>query len=100
MSALSLFVLKLAGVLAAPLAVALALARFPSRKLIWLAVVPAAVSGGLLLLERLFWPLAALDVLLLAVAAIDLATLPRRGSSTSNARRSAWPRCGSGTPWG
>ena len=76
MSALSLFLLKLAGVLAAPLAVALVLRAYPSRKLVWLAIAPAAVSGGLLLAAELFWPLAALDVLLLAVVAIDLATLP------------------------
>lgn len=62
--------------MAAPLAVALLLRAYPSRKLVWLAIVPAAVSGGLLLWAELFWPLAALDVLLLAVAAIDLATLP------------------------
>ena len=77
MSALSLFLLKLAGVMAVPLAAALLLRVFPSRKLVRLAIAPAAVSAGLLLWPVLFWPLAALDVLLLAVAAIDLATLPR-----------------------
>ena len=77
MSALSLFLLKLAAVMAVPLAAALLLRVFPSRKLVGLAIVPAAVSAGLLLWPAWFWPLATLDVLLLAVAAIDLATLPR-----------------------
>jgi uncharacterized protein (DUF58 family) len=76
LSALSLFLLKLACVMAAPMAAAVALRVFPSRKLVWLAIVPAALSAGLLMMEPLFWPLAALDVLLAAVAAIDMATLP------------------------
>ena len=76
MSALSLFLLKLAAVMAAPLAAAWILRAYPSRKLVWMAIVPAAVSGGLLLAAELLWPLAALDVVLAAVATIDLATLP------------------------
>jgi uncharacterized protein (DUF58 family) len=76
LSALSLFLLKLAAVIAAPMAAAVALRAYPSRRLVWLAIVPAALSSGLLLAAGWLWALAAVDVVLAAVAMIDLATLP------------------------
>jgi uncharacterized protein (DUF58 family) len=78
LSALSLALIKLA-VVAAPLLVAAWWAQvYPSRRLVLLALVPGLVSIGLLAAPSVLVGVIALDALILAAAAGDLLTLPRR----------------------
>lgn len=51
---------------------------FPNRRLVWLALVPAALSLVLLALDALLPVVLIADGVLLAVAAADLLTLPRK----------------------
>ena len=64
--------------------VLLSLARlaaiYPRRRAVWLAMLPAAGSLSLVLGEQFLLPVLALDVLVAAVLAADLFTLPRRGA--------------------
>jgi len=53
---------------------------FPARRMVWLALLPAAASFSLLAGADLLWPLLALDAIFALVLAADLVTLPRRGS--------------------
>jgi uncharacterized protein (DUF58 family) len=53
---------------------------YPHRPLVLLALVPAASSLALMFLPGSFWPLLALDGLLLIVALMDLAMLPRQAA--------------------
>ncbi|MFH1264471.1 MAG: DUF58 domain-containing protein [Planctomycetota bacterium] len=78
LSPLSFVVLKLA-VAGLPLAaLAWRLRIYPDRRLVFLALVPALLSFGLLGTPGFFWPLVGLDAVLVLVAAADLASLPRR----------------------
>jgi len=87
LSPTALVLLKLAAV-AVPLALLWWWARVvPGRRLVGLALVPGLLSLALLAVPGLMWPLAALDAVLLAVAAADLLTLPRRADFS--ARREA-----------
>lgn len=82
MSALTLTLVKLALV-AGPLAVLAWLLRiYPGRRLVWLALVPALLTFGLLTVPGLKWPLAVLDGLLVLVAFVDLLAIPRLSSFT------------------
>ena len=78
MSALALALIKLAAV-AAPLFLAAWAAQvYPSRRLVLLALVPGLASIGLLAASWLLVGVIALDAVILAAAAGDLLTLPRR----------------------
>lgn len=78
MNALTLTLLKLAIVAGPLLGLAWALCIYPGRRLVWLALVPALLTFGLLVMPGLRWPLAVLDGLLLLAVFADLLTLPRR----------------------
>ena len=78
MSALSLVLIKLAAVAAPLLLVAWWAQVYPSRKLVLLALVPGLVSIGLLAAPRVLTGVIALDAVILAAAAGDLLSLPRR----------------------
>lgn len=77
MSPLALVLLKLAAV-GLPLFALGWLARvYPRRPLVYLALVPAAATFGVLALPEVVWLVVTLDVLAGALALADLFTLPR-----------------------
>lgn len=85
MSALTLTLLKLAAITGPLVALAWLLRIYPARRLVWVALVPALLTFGLLAVPGLMWPLAVLDSLLVLAVLSDLRTLPR-SSSLSVAR--------------
>lgn len=88
MSPLAMFFAQLAAAIA-PLAALAYFARvFPHRPLVFVALVPAVLSIGLLASPQLFWPILALDAVAALVACGDLLTLPR-GTKTFLAERQA-----------
>lgn len=82
MNALTLTLLKLAIFVGPLLGLAWSLRIYPGRRLVWLALVPALLTFGLLVMPGLRWPLAVLDGLLLLAVFADLLTLPRRSRLT------------------
>ena len=80
MSPAALVLVRLAAVAVPLVALGWVLRVYPDRRLIYLALVPALLSFGLLGTPWFLWPLVGLDVLLGLVIVADLATLPRRGA--------------------
>jgi uncharacterized protein (DUF58 family) len=77
---LALLLAKLAGV-AAPLGLAAWTLRiYPRGLLVWLALVPAAATFGVLAAASVTWGVLALDAAMVALAAGDALTLPGRKS--------------------
>lgn len=78
MSPLLLVLLKLA-VVALPLGLLARGARiFPDRKLVYWALVPALFTGMLLLGDALLWVILPVDLAVVALAVMDLLSLPAR----------------------
>ena len=78
MTSMAIALTKLAAILL-PLALLARFARiFPGRRLVYLALVPAAVSLGLLAHGGWLWAVVLIDGVLALVVATDLASLPVR----------------------
>ncbi len=78
MSPLALALVKVAAA-AAPLGALAKLARiFPDRRMVVVALVPALSTFALVATPAALWVVVLLDVAVVAAAAIDLLTLPRR----------------------
>jgi uncharacterized protein (DUF58 family) len=75
---LALLLVKLAAVVVPLVGLAWLVAVYPSRRLVYAALVPALVSFALLGVRRVLWPLVGLDVALGLLVAGDLLTLPPR----------------------
>ena len=78
MSPLALVLLKVAAIAVPLFALAWRGRVYPHQRLVLLALAPALLSFGLLGTPGLFWPLVVLDVVVVVVIVVDLATLPRR----------------------
>lgn len=76
MSTLAVLLLCLAGIAAPLLALARLLRVYPRRPLIWLAMLPAAASFGVLATPEALYAVAALDAVVGGLLLIDLCTLP------------------------
>jgi uncharacterized protein (DUF58 family) len=74
----TLALLKLVAIALPLVAVAWPLGIYPSRRLVRLAVVPAATTQALAIVPEILWLVVALDVVLGVAVVIDLGTLPSR----------------------
>lgn len=86
MSPHTLVIAKLLLALAPLAALALWAAVYPTRRLVLVALVPAALAFGLIGSSWFRWPLVALDLALYLVVFGDLATLPHRRSFSATRR--------------
>ncbi len=76
MSSMAILLLKLAAILL-PLLLLARLGRvFPGRRFAYLALIPSALSLGLLAHGGWLWPVVLLDAVLVSVVLFDFATLP------------------------
>ena len=80
MTSMAIVLLKLAAICLPLLALARFARIFPGRRFVYLMLIPATLSLGLVAHRGWLWPVATIDIVLALIVAVDFATLPIRKS--------------------
>lgn len=98
MTPLALVLLKLAAVALPLAALAWGWRVYPRPRLVWLALLPAAIALGVLAAPQAVWAVAAIDAILGLLALGDLLTLPRRDALATERHAGRIASLGKGHP--